>query len=61
MYGLCSVELMGVSSTRLGHPVLTAHTFGRSTLCDSQWGDKEAQVRGPRVSDPGGPGCFGWT
>ena len=39
-----SVEIDSVNSPRLGHPVVSAAHWGHSYLCDSQWGDREAEV-----------------
>ena len=39
-----TVEIDSVNSPRIGHPVVSAPHWGHSYLCDSQWGDREAEV-----------------
>ena len=39
-----TVEIDSVNSPRIGHPVVSAEHWGHSYLCDSQWGDREAEV-----------------
>ena len=39
-----TVKLEFIKSGRIGHPVLSLPFWGETYLCDSQWGEEEAQV-----------------